>query len=282
MSQRLLALEQENAALRAQLTGVGKERDDLRRDNDALRMALNNQPAELPSYDDGGALKVWGKNIGFVSDPRFISAYKRGENSGHLSWHPDGRPIYDLRWQVAVTCWAATHGVKLPGHFVECGVNTGWHSLAICEYVNFNALDKDFYLFDTFTGLPEDQMSAHERTVHKNTNARFHPPNCYEIVCKNFAPFPRVKLICGKVPETLTSVAIDRVAYLSLDMNLTYPERAALEFFWPRMSTGAVIILDDYGWAGMHEQKDAHDAFAAAKGTEILTLPTGQGLLVKP
>ena len=26
-------------------------------------------------------------------------------------------------------------------------------SLAVCDYVDFNALDKNFYLFDTFRGI---------------------------------------------------------------------------------------------------------------------------------
>ena len=32
----------------------------------------------------------------------------------------------------------------------------------------------------------------------------------------------------------------------------------------------------------MHEQKSTHDEFATSQGCEILTLPTGQGLLIKP
>jgi hypothetical protein len=74
-------------------------------------------------------------------------------------------------------------------------------------------------------------------------------------------------------------VSIERVAYLSIDMNLAYPERAALK--QPKLSPGAMVVLDDYAWVGMHEQKEAHDQFAASQGCEILTLPTGQGLLIK-
>ena len=57
-------LEQENEALRTQLAGVGKERDDLRRENEALRRTLGNQQATEPSYDDGDTIKCWRKNLG--------------------------------------------------------------------------------------------------------------------------------------------------------------------------------------------------------------------------
>jgi len=277
-----LALE--NFQLRAQLSGVGQERDDVRRENEKLlRMyteAAGHPPEATPSYDADG-LKTWSKNIGFLTDSRFLSAYERGFNSGHAFFRPDGSPIHSIQWRVAVTCWAATHGAKLDGDFVECGVNTGCHSLAICEYLDFNALDKKFYLFDTYCGLPEEQMSISERPIHIGGNERFYP-ECYEIARANFAPFPNAILVRGKVPDTLRSVDIDRVAYLSIDMNLAYPEKCALEHFWPKMTSGAIAVFDDYAWAGYDEQKEAHDAFAAGCGTEILTLPTGQGLLIKP
>ena len=279
----------EEIVLRSQLADMATERDRLQREIDALRRRLNNPPADGPSYDDGDSLTCWRKNIGFLTDSRFLSAYKRGESSEHALREVTGGPQFDIRWAVAVTTWAATHCAKLPGDFVECGVNTGWHSLAICEYVDFNKLDKNFWLFDTYCGMPEEQMSAQERVfdlrrlggARPDINERLYP-ECYEIARTNFAPFPGAKLVRGKVPETLDSVEIDGVAYLSIDMNIALPERAAMEFFWPKLTSGAIVILDDYGWNGMQEQKETHDEFAASQGCEILTLPTGQGLLIKP
>lgn len=44
----------------------------------------------------------------------------------------------------------------------------------------------------------------------------------------------------------------------------------------------ALVILDDYGWVGYAPQKEAMDEFAVSVDCKILTLPTGQGLLLKP
>jgi hypothetical protein len=41
-------------------------------------------------------------------------------------------------------------------------------------------------------------------------------------------------------------------------------------------------MLDDYGWVGYRPQKDALDEFASRKGVETLTLPTGQGVMLRP
>jgi O-methyltransferase len=188
--------------------------------------------------------------------------------------------LANVRYPLARSGDGLVHGSRLDGDFVECGVNTGWHSLAICEYVDFNSLDKAFYLFDTYCGLPEEQMSPYEKEHKSGFNKQYYP-ECYELTRRNFAPWPRVKLVRGKVPDTLTSVAIERVAYLSLDMNLAHPERAALEHFWPKLTPGALVVLDDYAWICMEEQKEAADQFAKARGVEVLTLPTGQGLLIK-
>jgi O-methyltransferase len=220
-------------------------------------------------------LRVSDKSCSFLSNERFMSAYRKGANTGHNF----GDDLH-TEWRVAVGCWVAKHGTHIEGDFVECGVNTGILSVAICNYLNFGSLKKTFYLFDTFRGIPEHQMSEREREPRTRENASY--AECYELACRNFSPFANVKLIRGAVPDTLSTVDIDKVAYLSIDMNLTLPEKAAIEHFWPKLSSGAMVVLDDYGWSGYSEQKTMHDKFAAGLGLEIFELPTGQGLLVKP
>lgn len=228
-----------------------------------------------PSYY-ADRLAVWGKSTKFLEDDRFTRAYRRGKNSGHLL----GDDLH-IEWRVVVCCWAAQHGAHLPGDFVECGVNTGIFSLAVCEYVDFNRLDKSFWLFDTYKGLPVEQISERELATGKLA-MNSHYFDCFETTRANFLPFPRAKLVRGAVPDTLTEATIDRVAYLSIDMNIAYPEREALEFFWPKLTSGAAVVLDDYGWEACSEQRDTADEFASQVGIEILSLPTGQGLLLKP
>jgi O-methyltransferase len=66
-------------------------------------------------------------------------------------------------------------------------------------------------------------------------------------------------------------------------MNNKIPEIAAAEYFWDKLVSGAVIVLDDYAWGGYHMgQKLAFDEFAAKRGVEVLSLPCGQGLIIKP
>ncbi len=231
--------------------------------------------SQPPGYD-GGYLAVWLQDIGFLKDPRFLAAYQRGMNLGHQI----GSYADRLEWRAHTVCWAAAHAKRLPGDFVECGVNTGILSLAVCEYIDFNATGKKFWLFDTFAGIPESQVSPTEakRVQWENEQVYF---DCWEIAQRNFANYPNAHLIRGIVPESLPQAQVEEVCYLSIDMNLAAPERAAIEYFWPKLVTGAVVILDDYGWHAFEEQKATMDEFAAQMGTEVMHLPTGQGLLVK-
>jgi O-methyltransferase len=234
------------------------------------------------SYDADN-LTVWHKTVDFLTDPKFRSAYQRGMNSGHkICREPGSATDIHIEWRVHVILWAAQHAARLPGDFVECGVNTGIYSLAVCEYLDFNSTGKNFYLFDTFAGIPPEQITEREKALGRIAENQAWFEECYEVARQNFASYPKARLVRGKIPDTLPSVSIPQLCYLSLDLNIVEPEIAALEFFWGKLSPGAPVILDDYGWSGFVPQKETMDEFAARQGVSILNLPTGQGLLLKP
>jgi hypothetical protein len=234
------------------------------------------------TYNSDG-LAVWAKDVSFLHESEFVKAYQIGMDSGHKIGRGKGSNVdIHIEWRVHVACWAAWHAKQLPGSFVECGVNTGIFSLAVCNYIDFNSTGKDFFLFDTFEGIPEEQMAEQEKNPERIRLFREAYEECYDIARRNFEPFPKARLIRGRVPDTLGSVDIDEACYLSLDMNIAEPEIAAIEFFWDKLVSGAPVLLDDYGWLGHSLQKEEMDKFASKKGVKILTMPTGQGLLLKP
>src|SRR5882724_13297901 len=91
----------------------------------------------------------------FRSDPQFRAAYARGiKASAGVDPH--------FEWRVHVALWAARTAAKLPGDFVECGVNAGFISSAIMQRLNWSGTGKQFYLIDTFEGPVFDQFSKNE------------------------------------------------------------------------------------------------------------------------
>lgn len=246
-------------------------------DGRRLRNRSDGQVSVLPVMQfDADGLST-SHNADFLDDPRFQRAYQAGVNTGHRIMDP---AKLHIEWRVYVCCWAASHAARLDGDFVECGVSTGIVSRAVVDYVDFNSLDKTFFLFDTFEGIPESQMSETERPLALSKNQR-HYFDCLALVEQNFADFPNVKTVKGPVPDSLGTVAIDRVSYLHIDMNIAAPEVAALAYFWDRMVTGGIIVFDDYASLAHRSQKTALDMIAGKLGAAILTMPTGQGLLLK-
>ena len=181
-------------------------------------------------------------------------------------------------WRLHGELWAAAHASNLDGDFVQCGVETGYTARAILEYVGFsNYKNKTFFLFDTYEGVPEDRVPNDEPAAFWN---EYH--DVYDFVCGKFVEFENVKIVKGIVPDSLSSVEINKVSYLSIDMNYSVPERAALEYFWDKMVHGGIICLDDYAFLGREKQKQTADEFAKNNNVKILTLPTGQGIIIKP
>ena len=217
-------------------------------------------------------------NADFLRDSRFRESYALGANSGHRICAPEDLHI---EWRVYVCCWAARHALQLRGDFVECGVSTGIVSRAVAHYVDFGQQDKRYWLIDTFEGIPLQQASPGEMALAKSKNKR-HYHDCHADVQHHFSRYGNVEVIKGSVPEVLDGLDIRSVAFLHIDMNIAEPEVQAMHHFWNKLTPGAVVVFDDYGSMAHQEQKAALDDFAKHHGFAILTLPTGQGLALKP
>jgi hypothetical protein len=238
----------------------------------ALRASGHDVPApEAAAYNEDCLMTT--HNADFVRNPRFVAAYNRGIAAVGGD--------YRFRWRVHVGLWAAARAVHLPGDFVECGVNRGFMSSAIMQYLEWNRLDRRFFLFDTFRGLDEDLLTDEEKRLGKTASFNNYT-ECFAEAQANFAEFKQVFLIRGSVPSTLPQAQTDEVCYLHIDMNCVAPEVAAIHYFWERLVAGALVLLDDYGSPGYEPQKHGMDAFARDQGVEILSLPTGQGMIIKP
>jgi len=218
-------------------------------------------------------------NSEFLRDPRFVRAYRFGMRTTAtrmLDIH--------IEWRAWIAIWAAEQALRVPGDFVECGVNTGILAGTIADWTGFGKrTDRTMWLADTYDGLPDDQINDAERAIGLHGyNAEYRGGGAYEIVVDKFAKFPNVRIVKGLIPDVLPNIETTRVAYLSIDMNIVFPEIAAARHFWPILSPGGVILLDDYNWTAHINQKRAFDELAKEWNVPILGLPTGQGIIVKP
>lgn len=233
------------------------------------QQVLDQQPAPQWTYAEDGLCTM--HLADFLNDPSFQKAYGAAKATG--AW-PEG----DLRWRVYTALWAARQAWKLEGDFVECGVYRGGLATAIFTDLPWKQHpSRSFYLLDTFHGFPADQRHL-AADVHRDD----YTEDIWPQVQVHFKQFPSAKLVRGPIPQTLSQVASASITYLSIDMNCAEPEVAALEYFWPRLVIGGIVLLDDYAFAEPYRrQKEAIDRWALPQSLNILSLPTGQGLLIK-
>jgi hypothetical protein len=217
-------------------------------------------------------------NHEFMEQETFKSAYMRGIKAAKRDycWH----------WRVHVGLWASSVAAKIEGDFVECGVNAGFMSSSIMHFLDWNCLCKTFYLLDTFAGIDSryvsnDEVSDGILTKNEKLVQSGFYINDISTVTQNFSEWSRVEIIQGSIPETLDRVKTDKIAYLHIDLNCAPPEVATLKFFWDKLSSGAIVLLDDYAYYGYHHQKKAIDALAVELQCSILSLPTGQGIIIR-
>jgi hypothetical protein len=227
-------------------------------------------------YDQDGLKSI--HNHEFCSEPEFVEAYGRGIEAAGVD--------YNWHWRVHIGLWAARTAVRLNGDFVECGVNAGFLSSAIMRDLDWDRTGKTFYLLDTFYGLEESQVSEVEiqdGIMDKNKELLkngFYVASA-EVVKDNFSEWNNIKIIEGVIPNTLSQIASDAIAFLHIDLNCAPPEVASMKYLWGRIVVGGIVLLDDYAYNGYRHQKVEIDKFARQEGIAIASLPTGQGLIVK-
>jgi O-methyltransferase len=230
----------------------------------------------------GDRLLSLGKSMGFFDDPAFAAAYAPIRGSHQYDQYASPHTV---AWRLHTLVWAAANGLALDGDFVECGVFKGDFAWVVTQATDFVHQPKTFYLYDTFEGFAPAYSSAGDFPDAPGFFAFadnvYKDPAIYEEVRRKFRDFPNVRVIRGVVPDCLAEASPEKIAFLHIDLNSPAAEVAALEALFDRVVPGGCVVFDDYGWHLFRKQKDAEDAFMAARGYRILELPTGQGLVIK-
>ena len=206
------------------------------------------------------------RSCAFVHDTAFMDAFNKNCTTAQEK---------TLIWRLHILCWAARHCLSIEGDFVECGVLSGFCTSVITSYLQFDKVDKRFFLYDTFSGIPE------EFNVLNRTNKTFNDKDYYAIVCEKFKDYPNITVTKGVVPYSFAEVVPEKIAFMHIDMNSATAELAALTHLFDRLTPGGMIVFDDYGWASYGEQLASNDAFMEKNNHKIVELPTGQGLVIK-
>jgi O-methyltransferase len=180
---------------------------------------------------------------------------------------------------------------NIPGDLVECGVWRGGSSLLVALMLQQRKInDRRVLLYDTFSGMPaptEFDVDKYGRTGFQMMEEYSDDVGwCYASREDVQSVFERhnfqfqVELIEGDVMQTLSTDPPACISLLRLDTD--WYESTALEYdvLYPRLSTGGVLIIDDYGvWAGSRKATD--DYFAKIPRPLIVRIDKEVRLAVK-
>jgi hypothetical protein len=165
-------------------------------------------------------------------------------------------------------------------NIAECGVFRGFSALAIkLVLLNTSKINK-LFLIDSFEGLSEpvkeDWTSDRGSSMSKGHFAT--PVDFVQTIFKNY---DNVNIIKGWIPEPFTALPESNWSFVHLDVDLYEPIYDTLNYFYPKMVSGGVILNDDYNSPLFPGAGIAWREFFESKKESFLILDSGQSVFIK-
>lgn len=176
----------------------------------------------------------------------------------------------DRRWMIGQLVKVVAH---VRGDTAECGVFLGSSSYLICRALP----DRTHFMFDSFAGL--SGPTAVDGTYHHEGD--FKNDAVLNRAKTNMQGVKNASFLPGWIPERFKEVESRTFSFVHIDVQLYQPTRDSIEFFYPRMNEGGIIVCDDYGFTNCPGARLAIDEFLADKPEEMITLSCGSAFLIK-
>ena len=161
----------------------------------------------------------------------------------------------------------------IEGDLAEVGVFQGGSAKLICEVKK----EKELYLFDTFTGLPDlsdDDTHFGEKHWYENQFSNTSVESIKELLNK----YENVHIIKGKFPESGKEIVDKRFCFVHLDVDLYKSTIDSLRFFFPKMVQGGIILIHDYHSDGIQK---AFREFKNENQVQVIELTGSQAMIIK-
>lgn len=184
------------------------------------------------------------------------------------------------------------HVAHLGGAMAECGVFNGFSALLTCRVRQAQEpgfTGRDLFLLDSFEGLSEpraedmiDMVDAEGRAARAASHQQGHFAAGLEAVRPRFADYPAITFLKGWLPQSLGELPERQWSFVHIDVDLYEPTLGALEYFYPRMMPGGVILNDDFSSPLFPGGGRAWIEFFDRRAVPYVVLDTGQSIYIKP
>lgn len=195
----------------------------------------------------------------------------------------DRHNVDRLLWRHWIVSYSTRHAIQFTNsnefNFVECGIGDGMSAFYTLREINKNLKtlnNSKLHLFDSWgpmkkTDLIESELDSIDRYSELELDVTKNNLKEYE---------NQIVYHKGYIPEVFHQLPNppDSIVYMHIDLNSTKPTIASLEFFFPKLIPGGVILFDDYGWNNHKDTKHAVDNFFKDKPGILMHLPTSQAI----
>ena len=135
------------------------------------------------------------------------------------------------------------------------------------------------FAFDAFEGLPEPVEA--DRAESGQWWSAGDLKTDRDRVERLLKPFPHARIEVGWIPERFPEVEDRQFRLVHIDVDLFEPTSNSIEFFFPRLVPGGVLLLDDHGVMSCPGARKAAVEYFATSGDPIIELPSGQAIVWK-
>lgn len=164
---------------------------------------------------------------------------------------------------------AYKEGIK--GAVAEAGVYRG----EFAKHINRCFYDRKCYLFDTFDGFTEYDISREQKESLTYAN-HLKNVNAEETLAK--MPFrENIEARIGRFPDTAAGIS-EKFVFVNLDMDLYEPTLQGLKLFYPLLSEGGVVLVHDYFNKAYPNIEKAVGDFEAELGARLQKMPVGDDI----
>lgn len=161
----------------------------------------------------------------------------------------------------------------VPGDMVELGVYKGNSAGILAAFARRHG--RRVYLFDTFQGFDKRDL----RGVDSQHLVQFRDTSLAGV--QALVGMDSVTYAQGFFPESAAKITMpERIAIAHIDCDLYEPMKAGLEWFYPRLSSGGIMLLHDYSSGHWPGATRAVDEFFRDLPEKPILLPDKSGTAV--
>jgi len=137
--------------------------------------------------------------------------------------------------------------LHLPGDILEVGVWRGGTGVLLAARSQSAGSAKAVYLCDTFAGVVKasELDGAYRGGEHSDTS----PDVVRRLIQERNLDADRIKILQGIFPdETGHLMTSDSLCFVHIDVDVYQSAKDVLDYVWPKIPVGGVIVFDDYGF----------------------------------